>query len=232
MPTYINNNYHCIISCYTNVVDILDVNTLIASGGLLLIAFLVFAESGLLFGFFFPGDTLLFAAGIFAYQGHFSLWLVIGIVICCAIAGGRVGYWIGQKTGPKLFKKEDGILFRREYIEKAENFYEKHGGKTILLARFIPVVRTFAPVVAGVGNMSLPSFNFYNILGSGIWAISVTVLGYFFGSKIPNIDAFILPIILTVTLITFSSPAYSIMKDQKARKKLQNKLKNIRYFFK
>lgn len=202
-----------------------DVNAIIASGGLLLIAFIVFAESGLLFGFFFPGDTLLFAAGIFAYNGHFPLWLVISIVIVCAILGGRVGYWIGAKTGPKLFRKKDGILFRHDHIERAENFYIKHGGKTILLARFIPIIRTFAPVVAGVGKMDIKAFNFYNILGSGAWAIGITLLGYFLGSKIPNVDAYILPIILTVTLITFSSPVIHILKEPRARQKLFKKLK-------
>lgn len=202
----------------------LDVDTLITSGGLLLIAFIVFAESGLLFGFFFPGDTLLFAAGIFAAQGQFSLASAIIVVMVSAILGGRVGYYIGQKAGPALFKKKDGLLFRHEYVERAEHFYEKHGGKTIMLARFVPIVRTFAPVVAGIGNMNLMRFNFYNIVGSGVWAVSVTVAGYYLGSKIHNIDQFILPVILMVTLITFGSPLYHIIKDPDSRAKLLKKL--------
>lgn len=203
----------------------LDVETIITSGGLLLIGLIVFAESGLLIGFFFPGDTLLLAAGIFAAQGQFSLFSAIAVILVCAILGGRVGYEIGRRAGPSLFKKEDGILFRQEYLDRSEAFYEKHGGKTIVLARFVPVVRTFAPVVAGMGKMNLTKFNLYNIVGSSIWAISITTLGYFFGSKIHNIDSFILPVILAVTLLTFGSPAYHILRDPVSRKKLVKKFR-------
>lgn len=205
--------------------SILDPESIIAAGGLIFIAGIVFAESGLLIGFFFPGDTLLFAAGIFAAQGQFSLLTAILVIIVAAIAGGQVGYTIGKRAGPKLFRKEDGILFRKEYIQHSEDFYEKHGGKTIILARFVPVVRTFAPVVAGIGKMDYKKFTAYNIAGSAIWAISVTTLGYYLGSKIHNIDAYILPVILTVTILTFSSPIYHIIKDPVSRKRLVAKLK-------
>lgn len=202
-----------------------DVESIIMGGGLLLIGLIVFAESGLLIGFFFPGDTLLLAAGIFAAQGQFSLLSAVLVILVCAILGGRVGYEIGRRAGPTLFKKEDGILFRHEYVDQAEAFYEKHGGKTVILARFIPVIRTFAPVVAGIGKMNLTRFNIYNIIGSSLWAIGVTCAGYFFGSKIPNIDTFILPVILFVTVLTFGSPAYHILKDPVSRKKLANKFR-------
>ncbi len=206
--------------------SILDPESIIAAGGLIFIAGIVFAESGLLIGFFFPGDTLLFAAGIFAAQGHFSLLTAMLVIIVAAIAGGQVGYTIGQRAGPKLFRKKDGILFRHEYIQHSEEFYEKHGGKTIILARFVPVVRTFAPVVAGIGNMDYRRFTFYNIAGSAIWAVSITTLGYYLGSKIHNIDAYILPVILAVTILTFGSPIFRILKDPVSRKRLLDKLRN------
>ncbi len=204
---------------------LLDPNELIASGGLLLIAFIVFAESGLLFGFFFPGDTLLFAAGILAAAGQFNIAILILVIMISAIVGGQVGYLIGQKAGSRLFRKKDGIIFRAEYVEKSEEFYEKHGGKTVILARFVPVVRTFAPVVAGIGNMSYGRFTFYNIIGAGIWSVSVTLIGYFFGQHIPNIEAYILPIIALATVASFGPTVYHIVKDPKSRAKIKKKLR-------
>lgn len=204
--------------------SILDPETIITSGGLALIAFIVFAESGLLFGFFFPGDTLLFLAGALAAQGQFSLLAVITIIMASAIAGGQVGYIIGQRFGPKLFNKKDGIVFRHEYIERSEKFYEKHGGKTIVLARFVPIVRTFAPVVAGIGKMDKRKFTFYNIIGSALWGAGITILGYFLGKQIPNIDAYILPVILVVMVASFGPTAYHILKDPRARQKIKEKL--------
>lgn len=201
----------------------LDPNQLITSGGLALIAFMVFAESGLLFGFFFPGDTLLLAAGILAAGGEFDIVVLISVIVVSAILGGLSGYVIGYKAGPKLFKKEEGIVFRKEYINKSEEFYEKHGGKTILLARFFPIIRTFAPVVAGVGKMSPAKFMVYNIAGSAIWASGVTLLAYYFGQQIPNLDRYILPTLVTVTVLTFSPTIYHIFKDPKTRARLARK---------
>lgn len=203
----------------------LDPETIIATGGLILIAFIIFAECGLLFGFFLPGDTLLFAAGFFASQGQLELAPLLAVVIVSAIAGNAVGYEIGKRAGPRLFKKEDGIIFRKEYIQQAESFYEKHGGKTIIMARFIPVVRTFAPVVAGVGKMNVRLFSIYNVAGSLIWGIGVVLLGYYFGSKIPNIDKYLLPIILLAMLISFGPTVYHIFRDPLTRKKLRAKLR-------
>lgn len=203
----------------------LDPHTLITTGGLLLIGFIVFAESGLLFGFFFPGDTLLFATGLLASQGQFSIIAALGVIVVCATAGGQTGYYIGQRFGPKLFRKKDGILFRHEYIERSEIFYEKHGGKTIMLARFVPIVRTFAPVVAGIGNMDIRKFAFYNIAGSAFWGISVTLLGYYFGSRIPHIDKYLLPVIGFVMVASFAPAIYHILKDPKSRSKLAKKFK-------
>ncbi len=207
--------------------SILDPETIIKTGGLALIAFIVFAESGLLFGFFFPGDTLLFLAGTLAAQGQFPLAAVIMVIMISAIAGGQVGYIIGQRAGPRLFKKDDGILFRKEYIERSEKFYKKHGGKTIMLARFVPIIRTFAPVVAGMGRMNQKRFTFYNVAGSALWGAGVTTLGYYFGRYIPNIDKYVLPVVALIAVLSFAPTIYHILKDEKSRKILKEKLSSL-----
>ncbi len=190
----------------------LNVTGLIESGGLLLIGAIIFAESGLLAGFFLPGDTLLFTAGFFAAQGKLPLPELLLVVIVAAIAGYYAGYHIGHKFGKRLFKKEEGLFFRREYLERSEIFYEKHGGKTVMLSRFVPIVRTFAPVVAGMGNMSLTRFNFFNFVGALVWGGGVTLLGYWFGSKIPNIDHYLLPIILAAMAISFGPTLWHLVR--------------------
>lgn len=207
--------------------SILDPETIITTGGLALIAFIVFAESGLLFGFFFPGDTLLFLAGTLAAQGQFSLAAALLVITVSAAAGGQVGYIIGERAGPRLFKKKDGILFRQEYVKQAEAFYEKHGGKTIMLARFVPIVRTFAPVVAGIGRMDRRRFTIYNVTGSVVWGAGVTILGYFFGKHIPNIDTYVLPVIVIVMVLSFGPTAYHILKDPKSRTLLAAKIRSV-----
>lgn len=184
----------------------IELSELLSSGGLLVIALILFAETGLLIGFFLPGDTLLLAAGILAAAGTFSLWTLLPVIVISTILGNVVGYQIGKHAGPRLFKKEDGFLFRKEYIDKAEKFYEAHGSKTIFLARFIPIIRTFAPIVAGIAKMDQRVFTFYNITGGIFWGVSVTLLGYFFGTKIPHLDHYILPIILAVMVLSIASP--------------------------
>ncbi len=192
--------------------------------GLLLIGGMVFAESGLLIGFFLPGDTLLFTAGFFAAQGRLPLgWLVV-VVIVAAIAGDSVGYMIGRRTGHKIFRKADGLFFRQEYITKAESFYNDHGGKTIILARFLPIIRTFAPLVAGVGKMPYKRFLTFNVIGATVWGGGVILLGHWLGSKIPNIDHYLLPMVLLATVFTFSPVILHIVKDKKLRTDLFNKL--------
>src|ERR1700733_1942106 len=166
----------------------MNVDTIISGGGILAIAAIIFAESGMMLGFFLPGDTLLLAAGVFAAQGKISLAVTISAVAVAAILGDNTGYTIGRVMGPKLFKKKDGILFRHEYIERTEAFYEKYGAKTMLLSHFIPIVRSFAPFVAGVGKMPRLKFFIYDAIGDVIWATIITLLGYWFGSRIPNID--------------------------------------------
>ena len=191
---------------------------LIASGGLLLIAFIIFAECGLLFGVVFPGDTLLVAVGVLAAQGQFSIVTAISIIVVSAFLGGVAGYYIGKKAGPKLFVKKDGVFFRHEYIARAEEFYEKHGGKTISIARFIPVVRTFAPVVAGIGSMKLDKFMFYNAAGSVLWGASITLAAYYLGSKFPFIINNIEYVFLFAVPFIFGPPIYHIIKNIQSRK--------------
>ncbi len=196
-----------------------DVQHLIESGGLLLVTGIIFAESGLLLGFFLPGDTLLFSAGFFAAQGKLHLGLLLLFVVLAAIAGYYVGYHIGKKFGPSLFNKPNGVLFRQEYLKRSEEFYKKHGGKTIFLSRFVPIVRTFAPIVAGMGNMDLKRFNMFNILGGIVWGVGVTLLGYSLGSRIPNIDHYLMPIILAVMIISFGPTLYHLTKSVFEKKK-------------
>jgi len=191
---------------------VLDVQHLIESGGLLLITAIIFAESGLLLGFFLPGDTLLFSAGFFAAQGKLPLGWLLTLVVAAALAGYYTGYHIGKKFGPKLFSKPNGILFRQEYLHRSEAFYKKHGGKTIFLSRFVPVVRTFAPVVAGMGKMDLRRFNMFNLLGAVVWGAGVTLLGHWLGSKIPNVDRYLLPVILAAMAISFGPTLYHLFK--------------------
>lgn len=188
-------------------------------GGLAIIGAIIFAESGLLIGFFLPGDTLLFTAGFFAAQGNLPLAGVLAVIFLTAIIGDNVGYTIGKKSGPKLFKKKDGIIFRQEYIARAETFYEKHGGKTIIIARFVPVVRTFAPVVAGVGNMERKKFVFYNIVGAAIWTGSVVMLGYWLGSMIDShtMEKYLLVAIVGAMAITVGPTLYHLLREERLR---------------
>jgi membrane-associated protein len=189
-----------------------DVTHLIEGGGLLLIALIIFGESGMFIGFFFPGDTLLLTAGIFAAQGKLSLATVIIVIALAAIIGDNVGYHIGKRYGRQLFRKPDGILFRQSYVQQAEKFYERFGSRTMLIAHFVPVVRTFAPPVAGVAHMNYRQFVIYDAIGDIVWAISVTMIGYWFGTKIPDIDHYILLAVAGVMVLTLGPTVYHVIK--------------------
>jgi membrane-associated protein len=162
-----------------------DIAVLLETGGIVAIAATIFAETGLLIGFFLPGDTRLFAAGFFAAQGKISLIGSIVAVFLGSVFGNMVGYEIGKRSGPKIFKKEDALLLTPQTIEKANLFYQNHGGKTILLARFIPIVRTLAPLIAGIGKMNYKAFMFYNLIGALLWSVSITMV-VFMGLSISN----------------------------------------------
>ena len=203
---------------------VFDVNSIIEAGGLILIAAIIFAESGMFIGFFFPGDSLLFAAGIFAAQGKLSIVSVIAVIIIAAICGDNLGYHIGKRYGRQLFKKKDGIFFRQEYVQRAEGFYEKYGDKMMLVAHFVPIVRTFAPPVAGVAKMNYKKYFVFDTIGIVGWAFSVTLLGYFFGHQIPHIDSYIMVAIAGIMLITLGPTFYHIIKaliENKTRKQNQ-----------
>lgn len=181
---------------------------------------IIFAESGLFIGFFLPGDSLLFTAGFLASQQFFSLPLLLVGCFLAAVLGDSVGYAFGRRVGPRLFQREDSVLFHKKNIYKAQAFYEKHGAKTIVLARFIPVVRTFAPIVAGIGQMRYPHFLTYNLVGGLLWAVGVTMAGYFLGSSIPDVDKYLLPIVILIVLISASPAAYHVLKDAETRSSL------------
>lgn len=202
-----------------------DLPELIKQIGYIGIFAIVFAESGLLIGFFLPGDSLLFTAGFLASQMFngkpiLNVGLLYILCLTAAISGDSVGYYFGKKTGKRIFKKEDSLLFNKSHLEKAELFYEKHGGKTIILARFMPVIRTFAPIVAGAGNMKYSSFVFYNILGGFIWVTSMVFGGYFLGQLIPDVDRYLLPIIALIIFASAAPGIYHFAKEKENRDKL------------
>lgn len=203
----------------------LDVTHLIQSGGLLAIAIIIFLESGMMVGFFFPGDTLLLSAGVFAAQGQFPIATTIAVIAIAAILGDNTGYQLGKVMGKRIFRKKDGILFRQEYIERSEKFYEKHGAKTMLISHFVPIVRSFAPLVAGVGRMPRLKFFLFGAVGDIFWATSITLLGYWFGSRIPNIDKYILPVVGLAVLASFGPMLWHLFGDKTARARLFATLK-------
>ncbi len=181
----------------------LDLKTFITIIGYFGVFAIVFAESGLFFGFFLPGDSLLFTAGLLAAEGYFSLAGLIVLSFVAAVLGDSVGYWFGRRTGPMLFTREDTRFFKKSHVEKSHAYYEKHGPKTIIIARFIPIVRTFAPILAGVSGMTYKKFFMYNVVGGLIWTVSMPTLGYFLGTRIPHIDKYILPIALGIIVVSF-----------------------------
>ncbi len=186
--------------------------------GLFGIFSIIFAESGLFFGFFFPGDSLLFTAGFLASQNFLDINILVWGSFACAVLGDSVGYWFGRKVGPKIFNKEDSIFFHKKHVEKAQNFYNKYGNKTIFLARFVPIVRTFAPIVAGVGQMKYKNFITYNIIGGFVWSFGMVYSGYFLGQIIPDVDRYLLPIILVIIIISFLPIVFEVLKSKRKNK--------------
>jgi membrane-associated protein len=187
---------------------------LISWGGLFVLVAIIFAETGLLIGFFLPGDSLLVTAGLFAATGDLPLaWLLLSLT-AAAIAGNAAGYWIGRKAGPPLFSRPDSRFFKRENLLKTQRFYEKHGGKTMVLSRFVPIIRTFAPVVAGVAGMPFRQFMAYNVWGGIGWVCSMCMLGYLLGKRIPNIDQHIDKVILVVVALSLLPVAIHAYKER------------------
>lgn len=179
----------------------IDIQHLVQIVGYPGVAGMIFLESGVPFGFFLPGASLLFTAGLLAGQGFFNPWVLVPLVAAAAIAGDSVGYWFGAKWGVKLFLRPDSRFFRHEHLEKAKEFYDRYGKQAVLLARFVPVVRTFVPIVAGVVRMEYQTFLTYNVLGGITWAAGVTTLGVFLGG-VPLVEKYFTAIILTIIFVT------------------------------
>ncbi len=195
---------------------IMDVQGLIQWGGLLMVCIIVFVETGLFVGFFLPGDSLLVTAGLFAAKGDIDLaWLLL-LVSLCAVIGDQTGYVIGRKAGSALFKREDSMFFKRKHLEKAHDFYEKYGNKTIVIARFVPIVRTFAPAVAGAAQMNYRRFVTYNVMGGILWVFSMVLGGYIMGKSIPSLDKYIHVVIVAVV---FLSILPALIEIYRARRK-------------
>ena len=178
----------------------------------------IFAESGLFFGFFLPGDSLLFTAGLLCSQAYFNIAFLLALLALAAILGDNVGYWFGAKVGPALFKKTDSLLFHKDHVEKTQKFYEKYGKRAVIFARFIPVVRTFAPILAGVGKMNYRTFVTYNIVGGLLWTLLLTLAGYFLGTTVPGIEKYIGYIIFSIIILSFVPVVYEIVKEKFSKK--------------
>jgi membrane-associated protein len=189
---------------------------LVRSGGAPLVCTIVFIETGLFVGFFLPGDSLLITAGIFAAADVIPLkWLLLP-VMACAIVGDQLGYWIGRTMGPALYKKEDSLLFRRSHLQRAHEFYEKYGGRAVILARFVPIVRTFCPPVSGAAKMPYPRYVMFDIIGGVTW-VSATILGgYFLGRTVPNISQKIHYVILIVAIVSILPAIIGVLRGPRA----------------
>jgi len=206
------------------ITDAIDPQKLLETFGMLGLFGIIFAESGLLIGFFLPGDSLLFTAGLFASQGKFGLNLPVVLVACflAAVLGDQVGYLFGKRVGPSLFRRPNSKLFKQQYVMKADEFFDRHGAKTIVLARFVPVVRTFAPILAGVGKMQYRTFLTYNLIGGFLWAVGITSLGALLGNQIgaENIDKYLLPIIAVIILVSVAPAVFEVLRHRRAASRL------------
>ena len=204
-------------SFFSNVYNVPELIRLVGFYGLIVI---VFAETGLLVGFFLPGDSLLITAGLFAARGDLDFPTLILTLIPAAIVGNGTGYYIGHRTGKTLYSRPDSLLFRREHLRITHEYYEKHGGKTIILAQFIPILRTFAPVVAGVGEMGYRQFATYNVVGAILWVGSMLTAGYVLGNAIPNIESRIHYVVAVVIALSLLPPGIAFLKARFGKKPL------------
>ena len=192
-----------------------NVPELIRTVGLVGLIAIVFAETGLLIGFFLPGDSLLIIAGLFAARGDFNVWVLVTVLTIAAIVGDATGYAIGKRTGRALYNRPDSFLFRREHLRITHEYYEKHGGKTIIIARFIPILRTFAPMVAGVADMGYRRFATYNVVGAFLWVWGMTLAGYALGNTVPNIEQRIHYVVAAVIFVSLLPPGIAWLRRKK-----------------
>jgi len=197
-------------------IDVEEIVNSLSPYGEMVLWLIIFAETGLLIGFFLPGDSLLFTAGILAGQGKLDIAMVVVGCFLAAVLGDQLGFTIGQQVGPRLFRRPDSRFFQQEYVERTKVFFEKHGPKTIVIARFVPIVRTFAPTLAGVGEMPRRTFLAYNVIGAFLWAVGLTMLGYLLGDAIgKDIDTYLLPLVALIILVSLIPP---FLEWRKARK--------------
>jgi len=194
-----------------------SLDDLIRWGGYAVLVGIVFTETGLLVGFFLPGDSLLVTAGLVAAAGGLNIWWVNSLLIVAAIVGDSVGYAIGARLGPRLFTREQSLLFNPRHVERTRRFYERHGAKTIVIARFVPIIRTFAPVVAGVGQMRYRRFLFYNVAGGVGWVTSMTWMGYLLGRAVPNIADYIHIVVIVVIVVSMIPIVVEILRERRRR---------------
>ena len=196
-----------------------DIVALVKTAGYVGIFGMVFAESGLFFGFFFPGESLLFTAGILASQGLLDFYILAPLVFVGAVLGDTVGYAFGRKVGPAIFTSENSLFFNKKNIERTRTFYKKYGTKTIILARFVPIVRTFAPIFAGVGQMRYRTFLTYNLIGGALWGLGVTSIAYYLGSLIPDLERYLVPIVLLIIFVSLLPLATEYIAHRRNSKK-------------
>ena len=189
----------------------------IAAAGYVVILFVVFAETGLAAGFFLPGDSLLFVAGLFAADGQFNLFALLFGVFLAAVIGDAVGYFTGAKMGPRLFKRQKSLLFRPSHLQKAQAFYEKYGGKTIIIARFVPIVRTFAPIVAGAAQMPYRQFVIFNVIGGFLWVFTMILGGFFLGRAFPALREHIEIVVIVIVALSLMPPVIEYLKSRREK---------------
>lgn len=217
----------------------IDLVEFIKAASIIGVCFVIFAETGLMIGFFLPGDSLLFTTGFLIYSGvlDVNINFVVPFIFLAAVVGNSTGYMFGRRIGPRIFKKPNARIFKQEYVQRAQDFYDRNGGKTIILAQFIPIIRTFAPLVAGVGKMDFRKFITFNILGATLWTGGVTYAGFYLGKVFEDmgldIDQVLLPIVALIIFLSILPPITHILKDEKNRKSLWALIKRqFRFFIK
>jgi membrane-associated protein len=209
------------------MVVMFDLISLIRGAGYLGVLGIVYAETGLLVGVFLPGDSLLFTAGFLASQGALRIGVLCLLTGIGAVLGDNTGYWLGRRFGPAVFSRKDSLLFDQSYLERAEQFYAAYGSSTLILARFVPVVRTIAPTMAGVGRMHYAKFFLFSVIAASLWGVGLPLTGYWLGSRIPGIDQYLIPIVALIILVSVAPGVWHVLKNPVTRGKLFAKLKSV-----
>lgn len=204
-----------------------DIIPFIKAAGYLGIFGVLFAETGLLFGVVFPGDSLLFTAGFLASMGYLHIAPLCLVTFAGAVLGDNTGYWIGRTFGPQVFSRPESFFFKPRYVLEAHKFFDRHGSKTIILARFVPIIRTIAPTVAGVGRMHYRLFVTFSLIGGALWAVGIPVAGYFLGQTIPGIDKYLLPIVILIVLASITPGFWHVLRDADNRAIIKVKMRSL-----